>query len=478
MAGIGCLILCYVSLSARHYHQQLKAQLAASESELKRVSMSEQASKHAFSALQKQLHHAIEDPVTHLLGWELFADRLQQNLQECIRYQLTMSILIVDINDFAVINNALGQAMGDAVLSAIASCLQTSIRKVDSVSRYKKDIFAVLLPKINKPEAAAIVAQRLLQSLAEPIQVNDQTVYVTANIGISIYPTDGDNAAALLQRAEDALQVAKQHGQQHYQFYHQPTHVNSEREYLISMGLKNESLFSELQIHYQPIMDVGRKQIFCVDAVLYWHHPVLGVIEPNELQDHITRQGNENKITEWLLRHACQQFKHWRALGFEPGLLGVTFSIKHLQNSQFIYHISQVLKEYDFKPEWLLVEMVSHSPQHELEMLEKTINMLQYLKVKLAINDFCAIPLSIHYLKKFPVHYAKIDPSCITDIEQSQQTKAFVEGMLFLARSLGIQLIVQGIQSEQQVAILSSLGCRFMQGHFVGASLPEQSVEI
>jgi diguanylate cyclase (GGDEF)-like protein len=475
IAGLSFIILSYAYLSSLRRNQQLQAQLTSTESELKNKSKSEKTVQQAYQALQNKLQNAIEDPVTHLSGWEIFEDRIRQTIQECARYQLTMAVLIVDVNDFKVINNALGQEMGNAVLLAVAQCLQAGIRKVDSVSRYKDDIFVVLLPKINKPEAAAIVAQRLLQTLSEPMEVKGQPVYVTANIGIAIYPIDGENVSMLLQHADQALQIAKQKTHQSYQFYHLQTHLNSEREYLLSMGLKRESLLDELEVQYQPIMDVKNKLVFCVEAKLYWHHPALGLIHTDELQNHLAKQANENKVAEWLLKKACQQFLHWRTLGFQPPLLAVSFSIKQLQNSQFIYHITQVLKEFEFKTDWLLLEVSGQSSQ-EFEMLDKTFNMLRYLNVKIALRDFGASAFSIQNLKMLSGNYVKLHPSMIEGIEHDQQTQAFLEALIVLTQSLTIQLIVQNVESEKQMLILNTLGCRFMQGHFVSVPLPAQQV--
>lgn len=469
-------LLAAVFFKSHRQTKQLQSIIASKNAELYQLRKTDEKLQLEFNTLQTSLQHAITDPVTHLQGSGLFEDRVNHSIHESARYQFTMAVLYIDINDFKVINEALGYATGDAVLNVVAQRLQACIRKVDNMSRFSKDLFVILLTQLGKPETAAVIAQRILESLTQPVQVKEHKLYITASIGISIYPSDGLDAAALFRNADLALLLAKEKGCQNYQFYQEKIHANSLRELALATGLKRDSLMSEFEIYYQPIMNTQTKSIFCMEVLLYWHHPELGLINPEELYTYSEKHGKSNIIFEWLLKQASQRFVQWRTVGFQPELLGISLSIRQLNNSQFIYRISQILQECDFKPEWLLIEIKGNLSQTSFDIVEKSFNMLSYLNIKLAIDHFGSGLFSIQDLKKFAVNYLKLDQSLISDVQQNEQTKELVKAMLVLAKSLSMRLIVQGVDSEQQMMTLRELGCDFIQGEFAGAAVPEKEV--
>lgn len=428
--------------------------------------------------LQDKTRHAFEDPITHLIGWQLFEDRLQQTIKESERYQLTMGVLFVDIDDFKVINDGLSYEVGDLLLAEVGKRLQGCIRQVDSISRFAKDTFVILLSQLSKPGTAAVVAQRMLQALDEPFQIKGQELCITACIGISIYPTDGDSVQLLLRSADHALHLAKEKGRHLYQFYQENLHTHSQRELYFYTGLNKEAIFQELVLYYQPIVNTKDQSIMCMDALLHWQHPVLGLIQPHELLHYAEKQRKANALSEWLLQHACRQFKHWRSLGFNPQLLGVPILITQLENSHFIYRISQILQEQEFKPEWLLFEIKGGACDLPQEALEKSLNMLKYLGVKIAIDDFGSSPFSFIHLKNFGVNYLKLDASVIKEINQDDaKTIALITAMMNLAQQLSLEVIIQGIESGEQISALKALSCVLMQGQFLAAPLSESEVQ-
>lgn len=455
---------------------QLKNEIISNKIALKNANDNEQTLSQSLNSLEHKLSHAIQDPITHLLGWELFTDRLNQSIKESARYQLTQAILFIDIDDFKKINNALGYEVGDAVLLEVAKRLQTCIRQVDSITRFSKDTFVCLLTQLAKPETAAIVAQRMLQALAQDFQIKGHELYLTAGIGISIFPMDAEGATTLLRNGEYALHLAKEKGRHVYQFYHEKTHINSLRELALSTSLNNESALREFVLYYQPIINTQDESIFCMDALLYWQHKSLGLIDSQELFNYAEKQRKLDILTDWSLRHACQQFLKWRSLDFSPSFLGISVSIRQLESSHFIYRISQILQELQFKPEWLLLEIkISHTPL-SLDVLEKAFNMLKYLGIKIAIDDFGTSPFSLAYLKNITIHYLKMDQSIIDDLDINQQTIALVKSFVMLAANASMQLIAQGIESSGQINLLKELGCYLMQGKFLTPPLSEREV--
>ena len=383
----------------------------------------------------------------------------------------------MDIDDFKVINDALSYEIGDALLSDVAGRLQTCIRQVDSISRFTKDTFVILLTQLAKPETAAVVAQRILQSLAQPFQINEHELYITACIGIAIYPVDGPDATTLLRSADQALHLAKEKGNHTYQFYQEKLHAKSQRELMLSTSLNRETIFQEFVLYFQPIFNVESNSIICMDALLHWQHPELGLIAPQELFNYMEKQRKLNSISEWLLQMACKQFLHWRSLEFRPDFICLPLTIKQLENSHFIYRISQILQELNFEPTWLLLEIQESATPFDANGLEKSLNMLSYLGIKIAIDQFGSGVFSLNHLKQFSVNYLKLAPFLIENIETDQQAIAIIKSILFLAKNLSMHVIAQGVESDQQMQKLKELGCTLMQGLRLGAPLSESEIE-
>ena len=428
------------------------------------------------NSLQTKLQFVNEDPVTHVLGRQLFEDRLGQTIKECERFKLTAAVLFVDIDDFNIINQAMGHAVGDLLLEETAKRLQSCIRKVDSISRFNKDTFVILLAQIAKPEGAAIVAQRMLHTLSQLFQIHDQTFSITASIGVAIYPADGRDVQTLLRSANHAMNLAKEKAHHSYQFFQEQMLADSQRELALLTGINSESCFHEFVLYYQPIVNVKSETVLCMDVLLEWLHPTMGVIHSEEIFNIAEKQQKANAVSEWMMRTACQQFLDWRALGFNPHMLGIPLSIRQLENTHFIYRISQLLQELQFKPEWLLLEIKDSTHPLSFDILEKAFNMLSYLGVRIALDQIGTGPISLQQLKVFPIHYLKLDRSLLADVEQNPRSQAIIQAMVILAENLSIELIIQGVESQTQLEKLKEIGCPLLQGQLLGGPLSKQDV--
>lgn len=465
--------LCVLFLA---YAYGKKSELKHFTHQLKKAYQAEHDLQNELAVLQNKLGSAMKDPVTKLLGWQLFEDRLNQSIKESLRYHLTMAVLYIDIDDFKVINDALGHEMGDKVLVEVAKRLELSVRQVDTVSRLTKDTFVALLTQLSKPEMAAVVAQRMLQSIAEPVEIAGHQLYLTACIGVAVYPVDGQEANALFRSADQALHTAKEKGKQVYQFYQEKINTDSQRELILAIGLRPETITQEFTIYYQPIVNVETKTIFCIEALPYWQHASLGLITPDELYACAEKHNKLNVITEWLLQRACQQFLTYRKTKSSPQYLCLLLRMKQLDNSQFIYRISQILKEAQFNPEWLVLEIKEDHTPLSYDIIEKAINMLKYLHIKLAMADFGSNGLSLRHLKTLGFDFLKLDPSFVNDIETNIQTIALIKSLVFMANNLSVQLIIQGVESSKQIEILKTLGCFILQGKILGEALSEKEM--
>lgn len=478
VGGVAFVIsfLIYNYIRNSNYARQKVNKIKKAESELKSAREIEKHLRDEITILQNKLRETFEDPLTNLLGWKLFEDRLGQSIKVSERYQLTMGVLYVDINDFKFINNAISFDIGNFLLQEVAQRLQSCIRQVDCVSRFSKDTFVILLSQLTKPEAAALVAQRMLNAISQPCEIRGHELYVTASIGIALYPNDGSDATTVLRSADHALRAAKQKGKNIYQFYQKGMHIKSQRELSLCTSLSHESAFQEFVLYYQPVVNVENETVICMDALLHWQHPEFGLIRPKELSSLAERQRKQNAISEWLLRNACKQFLYWRSLGFNSEFLGIQISTKQLENSHFVCCISQVLQEMQFNPQWILLEVKEDSSPPSFDMLEKAFNMLQYLGIKIALDDFGADSDPLRYIKNLNINYLKLDKSFVEDIISNQQTIALVKSILFLAQNMSMRVIIQGIESDQQAAVLKEIGCTLMQGQLLGGLLSEHEV--
>jgi diguanylate cyclase (GGDEF)-like protein len=504
------ILLAGIAFKGWHQAKQQHYLLTKKTNELTLSQTNQENLLQKLNALKIQLHDAMQDSLTQLPAWAFFEDRIKHSLHESARHQLSMAVLYIDLNNFKLINQALSYELGDAVLLEVSRRLQECIRQVDSVARFSKDVFVVLLTQLSKPEMAAIAAQRILESLTQPIQINEHQLYITACIGISIYPNDALEAASLFSNAEQALLLAKKKNYQNYQFYQESLHTNSLRELALSTGLNSESLFNELEINYQPIMNAETQTIFCMQTSLCWRHPQLGLIQGDELLGYAQQQNKLDALCVFLLKQACQKFSAWQDEGLQLQLLSIPFSIRQFEHPQFIYRISQLLQECNFKPDCLLLEIKSNTnininakingekkananantntnakindngktsgyakatrAELSFDVAEKALNMLHYLNIKLAIDNFGMSEFSIQDLKKLKVNYIKLAAELISDLEQNQQTRELAKAMVLLAKSLSAQVIVSAVNSEDQMKILSGLGCELMQGDYISAA--------
>lgn len=471
-----CLFLVYVFYRNEQKVIGLEQELNIAQSTLSELQAIEVKLKDELANSQQKAQQTLEDPVTHLLGWQLFEDRLSQNIKESLRYQLTMGVLFVDIDDFKVINDALSYEVGDLVLQEVSTRLQTCIRQVDSISRFTKDTFVILLAQLAKPETAAVVAQRILQTLAQPLIIEDRELFLTASVGIAIYPSDGGDVASLLRSADHALHLAKERGKNCYQFYQEKMYEKSQRELTLYNSLSKEAISSEFVIFYQPIFDTRTNKVICMDAWLHWQNPELGLIKPPELFNYAEKQRKLNNITEWLLKSACKQFLEWKAAGFAPPFLGIPICLKQLENTHFIYRLSQVLQELKLSPECIVLEIKEGTSQLPFDVLEKAFNMLNYLNVKVAMDNFGLGSFPLSYLKNLKISYLKLDSSITEDVLHNPRTAALLESMTQLANGLSMQLIVQEVSSAEQVALLKKLDCYLMQGRYFGEPIEQGNV--
>jgi diguanylate cyclase (GGDEF)-like protein len=409
-------------------------------------------------------NNILHDSVTGLPGRPVFEDRLQQTINESRRYQFMFAVLFLDIDEFKVINDVLGYEIGDALLNEVGARLQTCIRQVDTICRYAGDEFVFILPQLGKGEAAAYVAQRFLDAISQPFLIQHNELFITASIGISIYPTDGETGKTLLKKADASLHQAKLRGHNVYQFYRQEMYALGRRELTLNSQLRNETIYQQLVIYYQPIFNIITKKVISMEAKLRWQHPDFGLIKPEEFLHLAESNGRILAIGEWLLTQACCQFRIWHKLNLGIETISVNVSLRQLENPHFVHKVSQLLHTAEVSPRSLVLEISEAVLLPRLELVEKTLNMLHRLGVKLTIDNFGIGYLSLQHLRRFPVSYLKMDGSLIKDLTDNKESVAIAKMIIVLADSLQMIFIADEVANLEQKELLRQMGCYIMQG--------------
>lgn len=476
-ALIGTIVSMIIYFKNKRKLDKMKAMSNELHAELTRFKHTKAQLLEEKKILETKLQHTFEDPVTSLSGWQLFEDRLNRSIRESERFHMPLAVLFVDVDDFKVINDALGYTIGDALLKAVGQRLRTYIRQVDSISRFTKDTYVILLTQLSKPEIAAVIAQRIMQAIMEPFQIDNQELNITVCIGIAIYPADGADSASLLRSADHALNLAKQKGHHTYQFYQERLHVQSQRELILYNSLAHDTIFNDFIVYYSPIINMRENKVIAMEALLYWQHVDLGLINPNELFSYAEKQRKLNLISEWLLRHACKQYLHWQTLGFYLEYICIPVTIKQFENTHFIYRISQILQEIHFRPAALIIQVNEKPRDIPFEVLDKAFNMLKYLGIKIMVDHFGAGLFPLMDLKDFPIHYLKLDAALTVDLESNPKALALVNTLHILANNLGLQVIAQNVMTEKQKNIFQEAGYDLLQGPIVSRPLNEKEIE-
>lgn len=449
--------------------QALKKQFKTTENQLIKEIEKEKYLQTQLTELQRKLSNSVtKDPLTQLPSRKVFEDRLELIINQSARYQTMCAVMFLDIDGFKVINDALGYDVGDELLKEVSRRLNECVRKVDTVSHFGGDEFIFIFPQIGKPEAAAYVAQRLLNSISQPFHIQESDLYLTASIGITFYPADGVDGKALLINADNALHQAKLHGRNSYQFYREDMYAVSRRELVLCSSLRSDSVYNDFTIHYQPQVHVEQKKIICMSAMLQWKHADFGEISFDEFVRLAESCGKMAVFSEWMLRTVSQHLKQWCAHGFTPQAVSIPLSLKQLENSHFIHTVSHILHELELAPENIIFEISEMSLAVRVEQIEKMLHMMRHLGVRIAINNFGAGALPLQYLRRLPVNIYKIDGTLVQDISVNKENELIVKMIIALAKSLQIDVIVEGIDNAAQKKVVMDLGCGIIQGDIFG----------
>ncbi len=422
-------------------------------------------------AEERFAHLAHHDSLTGLPNRVLFHDRLQLAMVEAKRRRESAAILFLDADRFKTINDTLGHDAGDDLLKQIATRLTACLRAGDTVSRLAGDEFAVVLPGVENTNHTRHLAQRLLDCFVEPFLLKEQRIFITASIGVTLYPGDATTVEGLLKNADTAMYRAKDAGRNNYQFYSTDMHTHAVERLKLENALRGATERDELVLHYQPLVNLKSGQVEGMEALLRWNHPELGLVPPLEFIPLAEETGLIIPIGEWVLRTACAQARAWQNAGLPPLRLSVNLSARQFQKD-LVGMVASVLEETGLEPKYLELELTESVVMKNPEMAVATLDALDRMGVRLSIDDFGTGYSSLSYLKRFPIDTLKVDRSFVRDIPGDADDMLITSSIIGLAHSLGIQVVAEGVETYAQLSFLRAQNCDAMQGYYFSKPLP------
>jgi diguanylate cyclase (GGDEF)-like protein/PAS domain S-box-containing protein len=411
---------------------------------------------------------ATHDALTGLPNRALFDDRLAAALKPGARRGELVAVLFLDLDRFKIINDTLGHSIGDALLVALSQRLRASIRDEDTVARMGGDEFIFILRGLQNAEDAVRSAQKVLDAIRPPLYINGHELYVTASVGIGLSPSDGIEPDQLLKCADIALYRAKERGRNRLQLYNPTLNIRVFGQMVLEKHLRHALEQGQFRLVYQPQIALDSGQVVGVEALIRWRHPELGLVSPGEFVPLAEENGMIEPLGLWVLRTACLQHRAWRAARL-PGLrLAVNMSARQFQRLGFEGRIREVLAETDMDARWLELELTESVLMQQGDGTASLLAHLSELGISLALDDFGTGYSSLSRLKRFPISRIKIDRSFICDISTSEGDAALARAVIAMAHGLGLEVVAEGIESLEQLAMLRRYGCDEGQGYFLG----------
>jgi diguanylate cyclase (GGDEF)-like protein/PAS domain S-box-containing protein len=419
---------------------------------------------------------AQHDPLTELPNRALLLDRLKQSLAGARWRERRAGILFVDLDRFKTINDTLGHEVGDRLLQQLAERFQRSVRDGDTVARFGGDEFVILLDDVASEDDVAGVAQKVLQALIPPFQVDQQTLYVTASIGVSLFPNDGEDASTLLKNADIAMYRAKELGKNTYQFYSADMSSRAFERLTLESNLRRALEHREFRLYYQPLVDVTTGAIVGVEALLRWQHPEFGLVMPNDFIPLLEETGLIVPTGEWVLDTACAQLAAWHAQGWPRLRLAVNLSPRQFQTQNLTAMVKQALDRLDGDPGRLELEITEGMLLRHAPITVETLEALHALGVRMAIDDFGTGYSSLSYLRRLPIDTLKIDRMFVRDIPHDPDDSAITVAIIALVQSMKLEMIAEGVENTAQRDFLHERGCNVMQGFLFSRPLPAEEI--
>jgi len=416
------------------------------------------------------------DTLTGLPNRNLLKERMRQTLGRASRNQLGVALLTLNLDGFQMINDSLGHEVGDKMLCEVAQRLSQTVSVSATLARLSGDEFAVATEESANPiKDVSDTAQRLLDCISQPMTFHEHEIVITASIGISVYPSDGDEAPTLLKNARAALSRAKSEGKNTYQFFTEEMNTLALKRLVLENQLRKALERHELHLFYQPQIDLRNGQVVGMEALLRWQHPDLGLVSPAQFISVAEETGLIIPIGEWALRTACQQNQAWQNQGLPKARVSVNVSAKQFQHPNLLQMVKQAIVESTLNPIYLELELTESILMDENRLRKDNVLLvlsdLQSMGIHLAIDDFGTGYSSLSYLKRFPLNTLKIDKSFVQDVCTNRDDAAITTGIIAMAHSLELVVVAEGVEEPGQLEFLHHKGCEIGQGYLFGRPL-------
>ncbi|MBL8260547.1 MAG: EAL domain-containing protein [Candidatus Competibacteraceae bacterium] len=421
---------------------------------------------------QQMVYQATHDALTQLPNLNLLRDRLKQAVARAQRAGCSLALLFIDLDHFKKINDGFGLGVGDTLLQTVALRLLECARKQDTIARVGGDEFICVLEDLQQEDRAVDFATKILNVLQVPFRLESHECFITASIGICLFPKDGGDVDTLLKNADTAMSRAKENGRNNIQFYSRDMHVRILERLTMEQHLRYALERCELELFYQPQMDLRQNRIIGVEALLRWRHPQRGWVPPLEFVPLAEETGLIEVIGEWVLETACRQAKTWQRQGLPSLRMAVNMSPRQFLRPGIVERVSRILRETGLEPHLLDLEITESLLMKDVEVGIATMRALKAIGVRLSIDDFGIGYSSLNYLKQFPIDQLKIDKSFLGEIATSRNDAAITLAMIAMAHSMRLTVIAEGVENETQLAFLRANRCDEIQGYHLSCPVP------
>ncbi|HEX2548471.1 MAG TPA: EAL domain-containing protein [Gammaproteobacteria bacterium] len=418
------------------------------------------------------------DELTGLPNRVFFSEILNKTIIHSRENHKRFALFFIDLDRFKKINDALGHPTGDLVLKEFAEVFKNTLRKGDILARLGGDEFVILLNEVSDTKIIATVAENIFKACAKPIKIRSHEFFITASIGICIYPNDGASLEDLLKNADMAMYKAKRAGGGVYQYYTEEMNLEASAYIELESKLRKAILNNEFILHYQPKYTIKDGQICGVEVLIRWESPEQGLIMPEKFIPIAEETGLIMQIGEWVLREACKTNKTWQDQGFNPVSIAVNVSAKQFKHQDLIKLVQDVLQETGMAAEYLELEITETAIMENVESAITKLIAIEKMGVKVSIDDFGTGYTSISYLKQFPISILKIDKSFIKGIPLNQNDNAIASGVIALAHSLGLLVVAEGVETNEQLQYLAEHNCDIVQGYYLSKPLSNAKITI
>ena len=457
----------------------IQAELINSHEELERKVMERTKElNYANEELRNEIHSRIEmeqeirklayyDQLTGLPNKKMFMNYLSKKIHENQRNELSLAIMYLDLDSFKMINDTMGYSKGEELLTQVSERLLKSLRISDTVSRVAGDEFLILIQNNPNEKTIDVVASKLIKAFCKPFIVSDKEVHITASIGVSTYPVDGEDADTLVKNADIAMYRAKERGKNKYEICTPFMRTSLVETMKFTNQLYRAVGQKEFILHYQPQVDIRTGEIVGFEALIRWNHPELGEVPPGKFIPIGEKTGLIIPISEWVLETACKQNKVWQEQGAAHIPIAVNLSAKQLIDYDLVEVVSGILNKTGLDPRYLEMEITENTLMEDVDVISDTLNKLSKMGIRISIDDFGTKYSSLSYLKQLPINRVKIDMSFVQGITVNHKDEAIIKAIIDLARNLDIDVLAEGVETLPQMEFLKKANCHVIQGFYL-----------